>query len=166
MSDRPAAETPSVDRAAPKDPSTVGLAVGLLFGLPLMIIGVHGALVDSRSTHPAELARWVIGAAVVHDALLVPLVLGVGKALHLLIRSDRWWRPLRWALFATGCAALVAWPFVRGYGRNPTVPSLLPRNYAEGLAAIVGVIAGLAVTWASVAGVRRMRLSQHRRPPP
>jgi membrane protein implicated in regulation of membrane protease activity len=52
---------------------------------------------------------------------------------------------MRSGLLATGVVLLVAWPFVRGYGRDPTIPSLLDRNYAVGVAAAIGA------TWIAVA---------------
>jgi hypothetical protein len=130
-----------------------GLVAGLALGVPLMAYAVRGVLVDAHLTHPAELARWIVGLAVLHDLVLVPLVLAVGAALRRRVPA-RAWAPVRAALLATAVLAAVGWPFVRGYGRNPTVPSLLPRDYAAGL------LAAIAVTWLFAAlgiAVRRRR---------
>lgn len=130
-----------------------GLVAGLALGVPVMAYAVRGVLVDAHLTHPAELARWIVGLAVLHDLVLVPLVLAVGAALRRRVPA-RAWAPVRAALLATAVLAAVGWPFVRGYGRNPTVPSLLPRDYAAGL------LAAIAVTWLFAAlgiAVRRRR---------
>lgn len=123
--------------------SRPGLLVGLVLGLPVMAYGVRGALVDAADTHPAELARWVVGMAVVNDLLVVPAAMAVGLA------GRRWtrawaWPAVRAGLLTTAVLAAVAWPLVRGYGADPRDPSLLPRDYGAGLAA------ALAVVWASV----------------
>jgi hypothetical protein len=115
-------------------------------------------LIDADRTHPAELARWVVGSAVATDLLVVPAVIAIGAAARRLTPRP-WWPTVRTALMVTGSLALVAWPFVRGYGDDPANASLLPRNYAAGLAMAVAVVwalaaARLAWRWA---GARRSR---------
>lgn len=136
--------------------SRAGLIAGLALGLPLVAYGVRGVLVDAARTHPAELTRWVVGGAVVHDLVLVPVVLAVGWAARRAVPA-RAWPAVRTGLVTSGTLALVAWPFVRGYGRDPANPSLLPRDYAGGLAA------ALAVVWAGVALWLVVRWAQARR---
>ena len=118
-----------------------------------MAYGVRGVLVDAADTHPAELARWIVGAALVHDAVLIPLVALVAWALRR-VTPARWWPAVRAGAVTTGVLALVAWPLVLGYGRDPGNPSLFPRNYGLGLAVT------LAVVWLAVAatcGARWLR---------
>jgi hypothetical protein len=104
-------------------------------------------LVDARLTHPAELGRWLVGSAVLHDAVLVPVVLVVSVVVTRI--TPAWARPpVLWALATSAILAIYAWPFVRGYGRNPSVPSLLARDYGSGLAAYVGVVVVVAAMWA------------------
>ena len=146
----------------PDTTSRRGLLVGLALGLPVIAYGLRGVLVDADRTHPAELARWVVGSALVADLLLVPAVIVVG-AVARRATPRPWWPTVRTALMVTGSLALVAWPFVRGYGRDPANPSLLPRDYAGGLAAAVVVV------WAVAAAVLAGRWVAHRRggtPPP
>jgi hypothetical protein len=137
--------------------SSRGLLVGLALGLPLMAYAVRGAFVDERLTHPAELARWIVGLAIVHDLVLVPLVLALGAAVHRLV-PPRARPPIRAALLTTATLTAVAWPFLRGYGRNPTVPSLLPRNYTTGL------LAALTLTWLLCAAWLLLSRRHQRRP--
>lgn len=146
------------DRLAglPDTTSRRGLLIGLATGLPVIAYGLRGVLVDADDTHPAELARWVVGAALVHDVVLAPAVLAVGWALSKVVPPSAW-RPVRWGLMTTGLLALVAWPLVRGYGEDPTIPSLLPRDYASGLATGVAAVWLAAAAWFAV--VRRS--SQH-----
>jgi hypothetical protein len=132
-----------------------GLLVGLALGAPLMAYGVRGALVDASLTHPFELARWVVGSALAHDLVLAPAVLAVGWAAHRTTPRPAW-PAVRWGLVTTGVLALLAWPFVRGYGRDPNIPSLLPRDYAAGTAVAVAVV-WAAVVIAVVVAYRRRR---------
>lgn len=109
-------------------------------GVPVMAYGVRGVFVDAASTKPGELGRWLVGGALVHDLVLVPMVLVVGWALHRLVPAGPTRRVLTWCLATSGVLALVAWPFVRGYGRQASNPSLLARDYGRGLAAYVAVV--------------------------
>ena len=89
--------------------STRSLLAGLAVGVPIMAYGVRGALVDAADTHPAELARWIAGAAVVHDAVLIPLVAVAAWGLRRVV-PPRWWGPVRAALVTAAVLALVAVP--------------------------------------------------------
>jgi hypothetical protein len=147
----------------PATTSRRGLVLGLALGVPVIAYGLRGVVVDAGDTHPAELARWMIGSAVVNDLVLVPAALGVAWTLRRLTPAAVW-PPLRAGLFATGVLCLVAWPFVRGYGADPTNPSVLPRDYGAGLAAAIAV--AWLVTGAWMAGrllAQRRRRSSVRR---
>ena len=119
--------------------------LGAAVGVPLMVAGARGLLVDSDLTHPPRAAAWLVGAAVAHDALWLPLVLlvaaGVARLLPTVARG-----PVAAALGLTAVLAVVAWPFAAGFGEDPHNPSVLVRNEAAGTAAYV------AAVWA-VAGV-------------
>jgi hypothetical protein len=128
----------------PETTSRRGVLIGLALGVPVIGYGLRGAIVDADDTHPPELARWVIGAALVNDLIVLPVV-GVIALLARRFTPRRAWPPVRAGLAATGILVLVGWPFFRGYGDDPTNPSLLPRNYGAGLAAAIGVV------WAAVA---------------
>lgn len=85
-----------------------------------------------------------IGLTLVHDLVLAPIVclvgLAVGRLLPLSARG-----PVAAGLFVSATVTAVAWPAVRGYGRLPDDPSVLPGNYAGGLAIV------LVAVWAAVA---------------
>lgn len=130
----------------PDTTSRRGLLVGLALGVPVMAYAVRGAVVDEHVTHPFELARWVVGLAVVHDVVLVPIVLAVGVGLRRVVPATAW-PPVRAGLLTTAVLGVVAWPFVRGYGRSSTIPSLFPRNYAAGLLAALAVVWLLVAAW-------------------
>jgi hypothetical protein len=141
----------------PETTSRRGLLVGLALGLPVLAYGLLGVLVDADRTHPAELARWVVGSAVATDLLVVPAVIAIGAVARRLTPGP-WWPTVRAALMVSGSLVLVAWPFVRGYGDDPANPSLLPRDHAAGLAIAVAVVWALAaahLAWRRAATRRR-----------
>ena len=112
------------------------VAVGLVVGVAMGAVGVQ-ALLD---THPGTTLRWVVGLALAHDLVLVPVVLVVGVAVRRVVPARA--RPaVVIGLVTSGVLGLFAWPFVRGYGRQAHHPSLLPRNYGRGL------LVAWAVTW-------------------
>jgi hypothetical protein len=87
-----------------------------------------------------------VGSAVFHDELILPVVLLVAVGARRLVPA-RTWPFVRWALATTGVLALVSWPFVRGYGRRSSNPSLLPRDYTAGVLVavmLVWLVAGVA----------------------
>lgn len=90
---------------------------------------------------------WTLGAIVVHDLIVAPLALLVGRGLrHVRPRALR--APLQAGLATTALLALLAFPLIRGYGTRPSDPSRLPLNYTVGYAALVASVwAGCAV-WA------------------
>jgi hypothetical protein len=117
-------------------------------GWSVMVGAVIGAVADRRDAQPAVLARWLVGGALLHDLLWLPIVAAVGAVLARTGRRGRVPAAVRWAIATSAVLVLIAWPFVRGYGRNRGNPSLLPRNYAHGLVAyllLTWLLAGLAL---------------------
>ncbi len=145
-----------VSRPEVETTSRAGLLVGLAVGVPTMAYGARGALDDRGDAQPGDLARWMLGAALVHDLVVVPIALGVG---FLAWRARRACTPAAPGAFLVSMSLVfVAGPYLRGYGRSAAVPSLLPRNYATGLAVY------LAVIWtATAATVIVTRMRRHRR---
>ncbi|MFN2488643.1 MAG: hypothetical protein ABR529_02660, partial [Actinomycetota bacterium] len=130
--------------AAGEHPPRALFWAGAVVGWSVMAFGVGGLFEDSARTHPGRWIRWFLGALLVHDLLLVPAVFALGALLTRLAPS--WLRaPLQRALIATGIVALIAFPFVGGFGRRSDNPSLLPNNYA------LGLVITLAAVWAATA---------------
>ncbi len=134
-----------------------GLVVGLVVGVPVMLFGVRSALLDAHDTHPAELTRWLIGSAVAHGLVLLPVVGAVAWALGRVVPAPAW-PAVRGGAIVAGTLALISWPFARGYGASPGNPSLLPRDYVLGpLLVEVTVVAVTAAVALTAVAVRRRR---------
>jgi hypothetical protein len=98
--------------------------------------------------------------AVAHDLVVAPLVIVAGWAVARAVPASAR-APVQAALVASALVALFAFPFVRGYGRVSTNPSILPRDYGSGALAV------LAAVWAAAAvalAMRRLRGRRVRRP--
>ena len=115
----------------------------LLLGWGLIAFGVGGLIHSSSRTHPDQWVKWFLGSLVAHDLIVAPVVFAIGTALVARIPPPRR-APIQGGLIATGIITLMSWPFLRGYGRNPSNPSVLPNNYA------VNLVIVLAVVWAVV----------------
>ena len=114
--------------------------IGLVVGWAVIIGGVRVGMHD-REVKPTLLVKWLAGGLILHDAVWLPLVAIAGALATFAIRR-RVPASMVWAAMTSVVLTLIAWPFVRGYGRRADVPSALQRNYAHGL------IAYIAVTWA------------------
>lgn len=125
--------------------------------------GLQGILRHRRDTHPAQLAGFVLGDVVVHDAVWAPLVLLAGVAVARLVpaRARAW---VQAGLLVAGLLLVFAYPEIRGYGRAHGNPTSLPHDYTATSAAAAGIaLAGVAATAVVVALLRRLR---RRRPGP
>jgi hypothetical protein len=116
----------------------------------------RGAFQHRIDTRPAELARFVFGGLLVHDAIVVPLVLGVGLVVA------RWVpRPFRSVVqvgvLVSACLTVYAYPLVRGYGHAAHNPSSLPHRYAANLALVLTGVVAVAGAALAVLGARSLR---------
>jgi len=142
----------------PETTSRTGLLVGLALGVPVVAYGLRGTVVDADDTHPAELARWVVGLAVINDLLVIPAAILVAWSLRRVVPTTVW-PPVRAGLLCSAVLTAVAVPLIAGLGNDPHNPSLFPRNYATGLTA------ALTVVWVAVvalAAALRRRVRQQR----
>jgi hypothetical protein len=138
----------------------LGFWIALVVGWTVIAGAVAGLVVDAADTHPANFLVYFAGAAVLHDLVVAPVVVSFGwlvvRRLPAEARSV-----VAGALIVIGTASLYAFPFVRGYGRDPANPSLLPNDYGTGLAVLVAVVVAVAVAVLVVA--RRQQWADWRR---
>ena len=119
-------------------------------GWGVIAFGVRGIFQHSLDTRPADLARFVVGGALLHDLVLAPLVIVAGVAVARTVRGRA--RPaVQAALAVTGIVTLFSYPLVRAYGLAANNPTSLPHNYGQNLLVVLGVVWAVA----AVAVVRR-----------
>ena len=114
-------------------------------------IGLRGIFQHRLDTRPANLAKFVVGGALLHDLLVAPLVLLAAVALARAV-PPRARATVQAALAVSGIVALFAYPMVRGYGRAANNPTSLPHNYTLNLAIVLGLV------WVVTAGILAVRL--------
>lgn len=83
----------------------------VLAGVAIMFFGIHGLLSSPEILHPGNVAAWMAGGVVVHDAVLAPAVFALAWL------ATRWTPPrVRWflgaALLTAGALLLVAAPIL------------------------------------------------------
>jgi hypothetical protein len=113
--------------------------------------GLRGIFVHSVDTRPANLAKFVVAGALLHDLLIAPLVIGAGL---LVVRAvpGRARAIVQGALAVSGIVALFSYPLVRAYGLAAHNPTSLPHNYTANLLVVLGLV------WAVAAGLVIVRL--------
>ncbi|MGH9223522.1 MAG: hypothetical protein ACRD2W_06980 [Acidimicrobiales bacterium] len=122
-----------------------GFWVSAALGWAVIAVGVRGIFEKTIDTRPGQLARFVIGGALLHDLVVAPLAILAGVGLARVVRGKA--RPVvQAALVVTAVVVLFAYPLVRAYGLAANNPTSLPHNYTANLAVV------LALVWA-VAGV-------------
>jgi threonine/homoserine/homoserine lactone efflux protein len=126
-------------------------------GTAVMAYAIVGLLTDPATDPPRQLA-FLAAVLVAHDAVFLPLVLGAGALV------SRWAppplrTPVRVAGIISLALAVVAMPFVLGYGRRPDDPSALPLDYGRGLLVLLTIVWAVALVPALLTSLRR-RLRQ------
>ena len=145
----PAAPTATEQRSGPGRAAWVVIIAGW------SLIGwvVAGVLRDADATHPGSWATWVIGAALIHDLVVLPLVLLVGLGLSTLLRPP-WRGPLRAALTVVALIAVATWPTVARFGARADNSSILPLAAGRNLVVLGAVVLAVAAVVGLVRAVR------------
>jgi hypothetical protein len=112
-------------------------------GLGLLGFGFYRLLTEIPFTDLAVLAVWLIGAVLIHDGVLSPLVLAVGRTLARLPARARQY--VQAALIASAPVTVIAIPLIYRRGSEPDSKALLQQNYAAHLGLLVTVVAGVSL---------------------
>jgi hypothetical protein len=112
-------------------------------GAALMLFGVFRILQNSGYTNPKGLARWLIGAVVIHDGIIVPSTMLVGFVLTHLFRP-RIRRYIQGALVASALITVIAIPLIDRRGSQPAVKALEQQNYGLHLGILVALVFAVA----------------------
>jgi len=101
--------------------------ISAAMGWAVIAWGLRGIFQHSLDTRPANLARFVVGGALLHDLIIAPLIIGAGVLLARAV-PGRARAVIQGALAVSGIVALFSYPLVRGFGlaaNNPTSPAQL-----------------------------------------
>jgi len=162
LDDRAAGRVPHDAYASdPRRPVTSALTpwwrwLFLLPGLAAVVYGVQGLLTAGGRVPLDSWLTWFVGSALLNDLVLAPIWVGLGWLSTRLLPAAA--RPaVVVGAAVSGVLALVALPFVLGFGADPANPSFLPRDYGVTLLVLVAAVLAATAVAAAVA-VRRARV--------
>ena len=127
-------------------------------GLALLAYGVARLFLVVAWPDLVLLAAWLVGALVVHDGLLSPLVLGGGGALRRWLPA-RGRRYVQLALLTGGLVTVVAVPMIYLEGSQPPEKAILLQRYGLNLTVVLAVVAVVTL------GLYAVRVARDRRGP-
>lgn len=129
--------------------------VGLLIGGGVMAFGLRGALTELGSDSAIDVARWVIGADLLHDFVIAPIAVTLGWSVGRLI-PVRFRAPVQAGLVASSITLAIGWPGLRGYGHHlvPDNPSVQPLNYATAVLTVLAIVWGFVALWLTILALR------------
>jgi hypothetical protein len=129
-----------------------GFWVSAAVGWVVIGVGLRGIFEKHVDTRPGQLARFVVGGALVHDLFVAPMVILTAVLVARAVPGRA--RPVvQAALVVSAVVALFAYPLVRAYGLAVNNPTSLPHNYAANLLVVLGVVWAVA----AVLVLRRLR---------
>jgi hypothetical protein len=118
-------------------------------GLAAVAYGAYGLWTSLSSEALTSWAIWMLGGALLHDLVVAPVWIGLGwLAARTLPRPAR--APVVVGAATSAAVALVALPFVLGFGGDEGDTSFLPRDYGTTLLVVVGVVLAVSAAWAAV----------------
>lgn len=127
-------------------------------GVAAILFGVLRILSSTDATKPLQLAKWLIAAVILHDAILAPATVVTGWLIAHVVRG-RAQAYVKAGLAIAGVTAVIALPQIYRHGKSAPGTTLLQRNYGLNLAILVGLIAVVAVLAYAAATLRSARPS-------
>ncbi len=130
----------------------------VVLGVLVMAFGAYVLVTTVRPNRIWGLATWLLGAVVLHDAVLSPFVVGAGLLLRRTGRSIRAWMlvVVQSAVVLGSVLALVVLPEIAAKAHGQKNPTVLPFDYGVRLAIVEGALL-LVVVAVLVVGVRMSR---------
>ena len=113
-------------------------------GALLALFGGYRLLTQIPGDDLLVLGVWLLGALVIHDGLLSPLVAGLGGLIARLV-PPRARGVLQGALVVAAAVTVIALPLIHREDTQPPVKAILQQDYAANLGRLLGLIAAGAV---------------------
>lgn len=125
-------------------------------GILLGLFGVFRLVTEVPIGNLVVLAAWMIGAVVIHDGILSPVVVAVGWFAARVVRP-RARRYVQGALVAGGLITVVAVPMILRAGQEPESKAILRQNFGGNLTVLLGVVAAASLLLYAVRVARDQR---------
>lgn len=131
-------------------------------GIMLGLFGIFRLVTQISLSDLVVLGLWMIGALVIHDGILSPLVVAVGTLVSRLV-PPRARRYVAAGLIMSGCVIVIAIPMIYRRNSQPRSKAILQQNFGGNLALLLGLIAALSLAAYAVHVARDQRRAD--RPP-
>lgn len=130
----------------------------VVLGVLVMAFGAYVLVTTVRPNRIWGLATWLLGAVVLHDAVLSPVVVGAGLLLRRTGRSVRAWVlvVVQAAVVLGSVLALVVLPEIAAKAHGQKNPTVLPFDYGMRLVIVEGTLL-VVVLAVLVVGARMSR---------
>jgi hypothetical protein len=113
-------------------------------GVLLGLFGVLRLLTEIPLGDLLVLAGWLIGAVVIHDGILSPIIVALGWTIGRLV-PPRARRYLQFALIVAGLVTIVAIPLIYREDTQPASEAILQQRYGLNLTVLLGMIAAITL---------------------
>jgi hypothetical protein len=112
-------------------------------GVLLALFGLARLLSETAGSHLLVLAVWLVGALVLHDAVLSPVIIAIGVVLRRVPEKARSY--VQGALVAGAVVTVVAIPLVYRAGTQPEAKAILDQDFRVNLTVLLALILLTAV---------------------
>ena len=113
-------------------------------GVVVVLYGIVNLGVHIPGPTLGWVAVWLIGAVIIHQGLVSPLVIAIGALVRRLV-PDRGRRYLQAALITAVPVTVIAMPMIYRQGSQPPSKALLLQNFTANLGLLLGIIAALCL---------------------
>jgi len=126
------------------DTMLAGRVVAIGSGVVLAAYGAVRLLTDVPGSSLLRLAVWLVGAVVISDLVISPLVVAIGVALRRWL-PDRGRRYVQAFLIMAAMITVVAAPMIYLQGTAPPEKALLNQGFGSNLAILLGLAAMISL---------------------
>jgi hypothetical protein len=140
----------------------IRLSLGTV-GVLVLGYGALRILQDQRHTHPTKLGAWLVGALILHDGIIAPIVIGVGMLLARVV-PPRARAFLQGGLIVGGLISSVGVLLIWRKGKSGSAAlTLLQQNYKANLLLMLALVAiGTVISY----GIAVLRSNRTKSRPP
>jgi hypothetical protein len=118
----------------------IRIALGVV-GVGGILYGIIRIFTDSKDTKPLALVKWLIGALLLHDVIIAPVVVGIGWLLARYV-PDRARAFVQGGLITGGLISTIGLLLIWRQGKSSAKSlSLLQQNYAAHLLILLAIVA-------------------------
>jgi hypothetical protein len=139
-----------------RSPTGAAFWVAAAVGWAVIAFGIAGVFDRLGPRGALDVGIWVVGGNIVHDVLVAPIALAVATGIALVVPRP-WRAPLIAGLAANAVVVAVAYPALRGFGRKPNNPSVLPLDYDTAVLTVLAVVWSAVAVWYGVLLIERRR---------